>query len=117
MCDESWRTVLESAHEAVLTYAQAEFDALTRKVIYRLQRFKASGIFSDDYAYRALWDEYCHEVQEGPHDLLQWAWEQTIKPFVDDVIERTPRHVAVLLSIFAAWELDDRDEPSVVGSV
>jgi hypothetical protein len=45
-------------------YARAEFEALTRRVIYRLQRSKASGIFGD-YGYKTLWGEYCHEVQKG----------------------------------------------------
>jgi hypothetical protein len=48
MCDDDWSTVLESTHEAVCTYARAEFEALTRKVIHRLRGAKASGVFGDD---------------------------------------------------------------------
>ena len=92
-----------------------EFAALTRKVIHRLQRFQASGIFEDDYIYKTLWDEYCHEAQVGPHDLLESAWELTITPFLDDVIERIPNHSAMLLSIYAAWQLG-QDEAEFVGS-
>ena len=117
MSDEVGCTVLESTHQAVRTYARVEFEVLTRRVIFRLQRFRASGIFGDDYAYKTLWDEYCHEVQQGPHDLLQGVWEGTMSPFLDDVIERLPSHVAVLLSIFAVWELEEHDEACIVGAV
>jgi hypothetical protein len=116
MSDEVWSKVLESTHQAVCAYARAEFEVLTRKVIYRLQRFGASGIF-EQYGYKTLWDEYCHGVQQGPHDLLQWAWDADITPFLEDVVERVPSHVAVLLSIFAVWELEEPNEPSIVGWV
>jgi hypothetical protein len=33
----------------------------------------------------------------------------TLRPLLDDVIDNIPRHSAVLLSIFAAWELDEED--------
>jgi hypothetical protein len=106
--DDEWLAVLEATHASVLAYARAEFDALGRKVIHRLQRIKASGIYGDDYNYKTLWDEYCHEAQEGPTELLTWAWEATILPLLDDVVERIPRQVAVLLSIAALCELDER---------
>lgn len=117
MSDENWQLVLENTHDAVRTFARAEFAALSRKAIHRLQRIEASGIYGDDYVYKSLWDEYCHEVQEGPHDLLVCAWDLTLENVMNDVIERIPRQVAVLLSIFAAWDLDEEDEVDLVGSV
>jgi hypothetical protein len=63
MRDENWYTTLENTHEAVLVYAQIEFEGLSRRVIHRLQRINAAGIYGDDYAYKSLWDEWCHEVQ------------------------------------------------------
>lgn len=107
MISDQWSKVLEGTHKAVRAYAQTEFDTLTRKVIYRLKRMDASGIYGDDYAYKTLWDEYCHEIQFGPTSLLEFAWEQTLTPFLDDIIEKIPRHSAVLLTIYAAWELDE----------
>jgi hypothetical protein len=86
---------------------------LGRKVIYRLQRIKASGIYGDDYNYKTLWDEYCQEAQSGPVELLAGAWHVTILPLLDDVVERIPRHAALLLSIAAAWELDEDDAGSI----
>ena len=116
MRDENWYTTLENTHEAVLVYAQIEFEGLSRSVIHRLQRINAAGIYGDDYAYKSLWDEWCHEVQEGPHDLLDGAWAQTLCPILDDVIDGVPRHAAVLLSVFAAWELDEDNDPNIIGS-
>ena len=58
--------------------AASRFEAYARKVIYRLQRIKASGIFGDDFNHKTGWDEYCYEVQQGPHTLLEQAWDHQI---------------------------------------
>ena len=116
MTDDKWYTNLEKTHEAVRGYARIELEGLIRRVIYRLQRIDASGIYGDDYAAKSLWDEWCHEVQVGPHDLLDNAWAQTLCPILEDVINSVPRHAAVLLSVFAAWELDEDNDPSMIGS-
>jgi hypothetical protein len=106
---------------AVRAYARREFAALIPKVIYRLQRLPATGVYGDDYAFKTLWDEYCYEIQEGPFDLPgvlspAGAWDHTIPAFLDDVIERIPHHQAILLSVFAAWELEVNDE-KLIGSL
>ncbi len=100
--NDEWIAALESTHDAVCAYARKEFQVLTRKVIYRLQRIRASGIYGDDYIYKTLCDEYCHEVQEGSHDMpglmglpsIAGAWEMTLQPLLEDVIESVPRHAA-----------------------
>src|SRR5262245_12814589 len=115
MSDENWHLMLERTHKAIRDFARVEFEALTRKVIHRLQRIDASGIFGDEYVYKTLWNEYCHEVQEGPHEPLESAWDLTITAVLDDIVERAPSHTRVLLSLFAAWELDE-DDPSFAGS-
>jgi hypothetical protein len=118
------RMALERAYQAVTAYSRSEFKALVPKVIHRLQRLPATGIYGDDYNYNTLWDEYCHEVQEGPFDLpWDWggspatAWEQTIPAFINDVIDRIPPHAAVLLSVFARAELDEEDDAGLTGSI
>ncbi len=116
MTDESWYTALENTHKAVRVYARIELKGLARRVIYRLQRIDASGIYGDDYAYKSLWDERCHEVQEGPHDQLDDAWTEVLCPILDDVIDSLPHHVAVLLSVFAACELNQEHNPDLIGS-
>ncbi len=107
MDDNEWFETLEEIHRAVLRFAEAEFESLTRRTIYRLQRFSASGIYGGDYAYKTLWDEWCHEVQEGPHDLLEAAWELTLDPILNDIIDSLPERKLILLSIYAEWELED----------
>lgn len=102
--------------QAVRSYARIEIEGLTRRAIHRLQRIEASGIYGDGYAFKSLWDEWCHEKQEGPHDLLDSAWEQTLSPIVDELLDSIPHHAAVLLSVYAAWELGVEDDTTLIGS-
>jgi hypothetical protein len=97
-------------HDAVLKFAAAAYEMLARRVIFRLQRIKATGIYGDDYRHKTLWDEYCHEVQEGPYDLLESVWGATIDVTLNSVIENIPHHEAALLTIGAARELGREDE-------
>ncbi len=99
--DEDRLADLEAIHKAVLTYGQVEFEALARRVIHHLQRMPASGIFGDDFRYRSIWDEWCHEVQEGPHELLEHAWDDAILPIINATLESIPAHVETLLVISA----------------
>jgi hypothetical protein len=97
-------------HAAVLDFAATAYESLVRRVIFRLQRIEASGIYGDDYQHKTLWDEYCHEVQQGPHQLLESIWEATVNPIFDAVIEVVPREEAILLTIRAVWDLDRENE-------
>ena len=115
--NDAWHIVLEKTHEAVRAYARAEVERLARRVNHWLQRIEASGIYGDDYAYKSLWDEWCHELQEGPHDQLDSAWQLPLLPILDDVIDRVPRHAAVLLSAYAAWQLEEDNDPTLIGSL
>lgn len=101
-------------HKAVVAFATTVFDKLVGEVVSQLQQIEATGIYSDAYPHETLWDEYCHEVQEGRHDYpLERAWEDTLDAFLWGVVENIPRPEAVLLTIGARWELDedDDDEP------
>lgn len=103
--DEDRLADLEAIHKAVLTYGQVEFEALARRVIYHLQRMPASGIFGDDFRYRSIWDEWCHEVQEGPHEALEYAWDATTSPFLVAALEELPGHVETLLTVYATGQV------------
>ena len=46
-----------------------------------------------------LWDEYCHEVHEGPHEQLDWAWTATLDPVLQQTVASVPQHEALLLTI------------------
>ena len=100
----------------MLEFGKPEIETLVRQVVYRLQRIPASGIYGDDYGYKTLWDEYCHEVQEGPFDLLDNAWDQTLGSTMDNVIDRIPQHMALLLSQFSVWEFGETDQ-TLLGAV
>jgi hypothetical protein len=93
-------------HNTVLAFAESRYAALARKVIFRLQRIEASGIYGDDDQHRTLWDEYCHEVQNGPYDMLEGAWRATVDPIFLNVIEAVPHQEAALLTVGAMWNLD-----------
>lgn len=98
-----------ASSRAIRQFAQAEFEALARKAVFRLQRVKASGIYGGDFRHRTLWDEYCHEAQEGPHDLLEGAWSSTLDPVLAAVVASIPPHQAALLTIDARWEFSEVD--------
>jgi hypothetical protein len=118
MSSDAWHTVLEKTHDAVCEFARAELLALTRRAVHRLKRTKASGIYGEDYRYRSLWKEYCHEVQEGPYEALQSAWDDTLDTMLRELIQSAPKPTAMLLSILAASELEEQDdEATIVGTV
>ena len=104
MTDDEWLEYLEDAHKAVQRYGEVEFQGLVRRVIYRLQRFPASGFYGDDFSYKTLWDEWCHEVQ-NPNSLLEGMWDLTLFTFLGDVVDRVPQHARALLSEYARCEL------------
>jgi hypothetical protein len=97
-------------HKAVRNYSRVRFTALAREVAVDLEQFEASGIFGDDYAHRTLWDEYCQEVQEGPHGPLRYTFDATIAPIVQAIVESIADSEAVLLTIGARWHLDEDHE-------
>jgi hypothetical protein len=96
-------------HTAILEFAATRYLALARKVVVRLQRIEASGIYGDDYQHKTLWDEYCHEIQNGPYDLLDSMWDATIDPIFASVVKTIPNPEGALLTIRAMWDLDRED--------
>ena len=119
---EEWLAELEATHQAVRAFSRDEVSSLARKVIYRLQRFPASGVYGDDLGHRTLWDEFCYEVQEGPFEggldiSPASAWEYMVREFVEAVQERIPNKLARLLSIYAVWELEEQLERSSGGAI
>jgi hypothetical protein len=104
--DHDWIDALERTHRAVREFARSEFSAYARKIVYRMQRFPASGTYGCDVKHKTLWDEFCYETQNGPLEELRRAWDQTLGPNVDEMIQSIPATTAVLLSIFSCWELE-----------
>src|SRR5208283_5320094 len=77
-------------HRAVRHFADVAFDALAREVVGQIQDIDATGIFDDDCQHLTLWDEYCHYVQNGPHELLDAVWEETVTPFFTAAVANVP---------------------------
>ena len=94
-------------HKAIRSYSKTRFGALARDASIQLEQIEASGIFGDDYKHLTLWDEYCHEVQEGPHGPLEYAFAATVGPIVQAIVESIADSEAVLLTIGARWHLDE----------
>lgn len=100
-----------------MDYGREEFAALVRKVVFRLQRWPASGIYGKYRPHKTLWDEYRYEVLHGPTEPYEWAWDETLNPILNDVIDRIPPHSAKLLSVYAASLQDAVDDAEVIGTV
>ena len=100
----------------IRAYGNERISAMARKVIHSLQRMPATGIYGDgDYDYRTLWDEYCHEIQFGPHGILDWAWNTVIDPKAKYVIEKIPPTERPLLELaIAYWILEAGDEADLM---
>ena len=104
--DDCWRC---PTLVAVSRFADESYTALARRGIHQLQSISATGIYGTDYGHRTVWDEFCHEVQNGPYELLEDAWQGTLDPILDGLVGGIATHEAVLLTIAAAWELEDGD--------
>ena len=94
--------------KAAWRFSDIRIQSLVRKVIHGLQRMPASGIFGDDYRFKSVWDEYCREVQEGPHPTLEAAFEHTVDPMIAWQIDQLDQSERQLLEIARA---DGADEP------
>ena len=117
MTDRGLNDEFDDLHRAVREFGRVEIEALSRRVIYRLQRITASGIFGDGYIYKSVWDEFCHEVQEGPHTMLEDAWDSLVESHIADAVKRVAIESAVLLTIYAVYQLDEDEAAIPLGTV
>jgi hypothetical protein len=53
---------------------------------------------------------YCHEIQEGPHHPLKFAFDTTVVPIVQAIVEAIDNPEAILLTISARWHLGEDQE-------
>ncbi|KZZ06894.1 hypothetical protein [Erythrobacter sp. HI0077] len=88
--------------KAAWRFSDTHIQALARKVINAMQRMPASGIFGDDYRFKTVWDEYCREAQEGPHTMLEAAFDQTVAPMIAWHIDQLDHSERQLLEIALA---------------
>lgn len=77
----------DAAQSAVFKLAQEINQRSARRLVYRLQRISASGIYGGDYRYRSLWDEFCHEQQNGPY-FDEDVWDETLEGLLQAELKR-----------------------------
>lgn len=64
---------------------------LARKVIHRLSRTKASGLFAE-YRYDSVWGEYSHHVQNGDFEGFSDMLDDMAEDVCQAVAEAVPPH-------------------------
>lgn len=79
-----------AAQSAVFLLAEEIKQRAARRIVHRLQRISATGIYGDDYSFRSLWDEFCHDQQNGP-DFDQDVWDDTLDALLRAELERLTR--------------------------
>ena len=72
-------------------WERARLRELRRKVIHRLSRMPASGLFSE-YRYESLWGEYAHDVQNGEYESLSPMLHDMAEEACEAVAETVPAH-------------------------
>lgn len=77
----------EAAQTAVFNLAEEVKQRAARRLVHRLQRISASAIYDGDYRYRSLWDEFCHEQQNGPY-FDEAVWDETLEGLLQAEVER-----------------------------
>jgi len=90
--------------EAVLAvlgpWETAKLDQLARKVIYRLSRRPAVGLFAE-YSHSSLWGEYAHHVQMGDFEGVSDHLDDLAKEICETVAEAIPPHDMALFDHLA----------------
>ena len=69
----------------------AKLDQLAEKVIRRLSRLKAAGLFAER-SYASIWGEYSHYVQNGEYEGLSVLLDDMAKDACEAEAETVPRH-------------------------
>ena len=101
--------------KAIRRFGEKKINELADRAIADLRKINAAGTYGDDYRHKTLWDEYCHEIQNGPTDMLERGWDDAVGSIREALIESIPSHEAVLLTIAAAWYMDAEDEVGGAG--
>lgn len=86
----------QAAQTAVFSLAGEVKQRAARRLVHRLQRISASGFYGDDYRHRSLWDEFCHEQQNGSY-FDEDIWGDTLEGLLQSEVERlTPGEFEVV---------------------
>ncbi len=89
---------LSAMENALLEFGEMRFSQLARKVVYRFRRMPATAIYGS-WEYRSLWDQYCYDLQFGPHEDVDIAagyldfppsWERAFGPVLERLVSEVP---------------------------
>ena len=82
-------------------FATDRIEALAKRVIIRLQRMDASGIFDgESNRLKSVWDEWCWYQTNYDNDtyMLSYGFEETLDDMISGTVSEIPQSEAVLLS-------------------
>lgn len=90
---------------------------LAREASAQLEQLDATGIFGLKRGFRTRWDEYCHEIQEGPLGAPGLDCAKTVGPIVLAIVRAIDNSEATLFAIGARSHLNENEkaDQDVVG--
>ncbi|WP_104664741.1 hypothetical protein [Ensifer adhaerens] len=97
----------EAAQSALFRLAAEYNQRAAQRIIHALQRRPSSGIFGDDYNHKSLWDEFCHDAQNGPHFDDGDPWDSILDAFLLKEVERLTAAEFEALWLAAIPDVDD----------
>lgn len=113
MTDPAFDAYLTEVSSAVDAFVSRECRVLARRVVWHAMREKASGWLGGDYAYRSLWDEYCHFIQHDSGSRWAQLAEDAIEPIITNATGKLPQETRLLISLSRAFDTENFDDPPV----
>ena len=99
------------AEAAITRFCIAELRAAAKRMVHRLRRDPATGIYGHARSHRTLWDELQFEATNGPTGQLESAWQAALQPHASGIVASMAPHTQALLSWhLASLELADPDD-------
>jgi len=107
MASSSAHYDLESAAQSTLFRLAAEYNQRAAgRIIHALQRQHATGAF-DEYEHKSLWDELCHDTQNGPYFDDYVLWDSVLEPLLRKEVERLTAAEFEVLWLAAIPDVED----------
>ncbi|WP_322895656.1 MULTISPECIES: hypothetical protein [unclassified Yoonia] len=108
----TFQTSDEIMLSALRPWELAKLQELTRKVIFRLSRMHASGLFPE-HTYESIWGEYSHHIQNGPFEGFSNLFEDLVDDVSEDIANELPEHEKHLFDEIATASGEPGDNPGL----
>lgn len=82
-------------------FAAERVEALAKRVIIRLQRMPAVGMFDDTAEpLKTVWDEWCWYQAKYDNDIegLSWGFEETLNGMIEGTVDELSHSEGILIS-------------------